>query len=120
MHPKVMYFNKIELIKFQLDWILKDYPLNDTHKLVMAYVYYFKNKAPQQMYADAHTTSAKSIENIISTLRKMGFIIGTRDKTSLNQNIKVKEGPINFTIQIRDKSTKSKKLDNVKVLEGKT
>jgi len=79
--------NKEELVRYQLEHILKGYNLNITDLNVLTYVYLYKDKVPEVMVAKGYSKSEKSVENLISKYRKLGLVQGTRQDTKLNEQI---------------------------------
>lgn len=101
-YPSVIEISQLELIKFQLDWVLKGiYDANDTEKYTLAYVHVYGRDAIYKMVEDKRVTNSKSIENYISEFRKKGFIIGYRDKTSLHKDIAIVLGDLSYTIEFK-------------------
>lgn len=101
VHPTILKVDLKELIEFQLNWILRGVmEVNHKELKALTYVYLYGNKAPEMMVQDRLTRSEKSIENIISTFRKKGLIIGTREDTTLHEQIKPKSESIAFTVKL--------------------
>jgi len=79
--------NKEELVRYQLEHILKGYNLNITDLNVLTYVYLYQDKASEIMVSKGYSKSEKSVENLISKYRKLGLVQGTRKNTKLNEQI---------------------------------
>lgn len=102
IHPTILSVNKIELIKFQIKWILhSNLELNDKDLTILAYVYLYKAKAIDCMLRDNISKSRKSLENYISKFRKLTLIEGLGDNTKLNSRIKIVLSDLSYTIRFK-------------------
>lgn len=95
--------SKIELVKFQLEWIFNNsqVSLNNTEILTLSYIFLYKDKAHYMMVKDNHVSREKSIENIISKFRKKGLILGKGSSVELHSGITPVLSDIDFTIKLR-------------------
>jgi hypothetical protein len=95
--------SKIELIKFQLEWILSNshVEINNTQLLTLSYVFLYQEKAPLMLVRDGHIKREKSIENVMSKFRKRGLIQGKGQSTRLHPGITPTLSDIDFTIKFR-------------------
>lgn len=110
-HPTILVVNKIELIKFQIKWIVHpNFLLTDKDLTILAYVYLYGGKAIEKMLDDKISSSQKSLENYISRFRKLTLIEGLRENTSLNPNIKISVRNLSYTIQFKLDVELDKKL----------
>lgn len=100
-HPKILDVNLIELITFQLDYILLDYKLKDADIKVLAYIYIYGDNAVKHVLKDNVLGSAKTVENYISSLRKVGLVHGRRNATKVHPSIKVFKEDIKFSIKLK-------------------
>ncbi len=100
-YPKTLDVNMIELITFQLEYILMDYRLKKTQLKILAYVYVYGTGAITELIKEGLLTNAKTAENYISGLRKLGLVHGLRNSTKIHPNIKVFEEDIEFSIKLQ-------------------
>lgn len=109
-HPKPLLLSKVELVKFQLKYILEKHNFNSTELLTLSYVYLFGERTPTIMVNNKLSKSEKSIENIISKFRKKGLIQGFKEETMLHPLIKPFIGDLEFTIKLELNEGVDKKL----------
>lgn len=101
-YPEVLELNKINLVKFQLEYALRGIlKLSKTELDVLAYVYLHGRKAVEIMKEKDIVQHEKTVENYITGFRKKGVIVGFSTETRLNENIKIFLEDIEYTIQIK-------------------
>lgn len=102
IHPTILVVDKIDLIKFQIKWILHpNIILNDKDLTILAYVYLYKGDAIEKMLEKNISKSYKSLENYISKFRKLTLVEGFKEHTMLNPNIRIALGNISYTIRFQ-------------------
>ena len=100
-HPKTLEVSLVELITFQLEYILMDYEVKEAEIKVLAYIYIYGNDAPKYVVKDKILGRIKTVENYISTLRKLGLVHGNRNTTKVHPGIKVFKEDIEFSIKLK-------------------
>ena len=103
-HPKILEVSLIELITFQLKYILLDYDLREADITVLAYIYIYGDKAIKFIVQDK-LIRPKTAENYISGLRNIGLVHGHRNSTKVHPSIKVFKEDIKFVINLKLKET---------------
>ena len=98
-YPHIKEVSKEELVKFQLEFTLDGYRLNNSDLNVLSYVYVHGKDAIDKLLDSRLFKSEKSIENIISKYRKKGLIQKGRFK--LHSQIKPYIQDIEYTIQLK-------------------
>lgn len=100
-HPKTLKLSKIELIKFQLRYILMNViRVTETELEVLAYIYLYGRKAIFEITKVRFLTSEKTVENMITAFRKKGLVQGVSKETRINPNIVILVEDIEFTIKL--------------------
>lgn len=92
---------KVVLVEFQLKWMLHPKPITGKDLKVLAYVFLYKGKAIEKMLEDGVSKSKKSLENTISTYRKLGVIQGFQEKTILNPALNALTQDLSYTINFK-------------------
>lgn len=111
IHPKTLEVNKLELVEFQLKYILHELKsITKTELKILAYLFIYKTNVVDKVVEDQLLTSRKSTENYISGLRKKGIVVGTGQYTKLNPAINIVEENLEFTIKLK---LKEEDIDNV-------
>lgn len=100
-HPKEIRLNEVELVKFQLSYILRAIDISDTELYTLSYMYVYEEDVPSLMVKEGKIKREKSVENIISKFRKKGIIQGKGIETRLHPNIRPFIGDLDFTIKLR-------------------
>ena len=98
-HPKTLQVTEVELIKFQLRYILQGFAVNETELTILSYIYLYGYDI-DRIVKDGVLSSIKSVENYISKFRKNKIIIGLKEETRLNPSIKLFKESISFTINL--------------------
>jgi len=104
-YPEIT-LNKEEIVRYQLEHILKECGLNTTDLTVLSNIFLYKNHAPAMMVNKGFSKSRKSIENLITGYRKKGLVVGTRKNTKLNdtllKNLFLDDLEYTLTIKLND------------------
>ena len=100
-HPTSIKMTQVEILTFQLKYILSEYGLNNTELQVLSYIHLYGQEGMNKAVEEKVSKRYKSIENIVSSMRGQGFIHGRGKLTALHPEIKliVKEN-IKFVIKL--------------------
>jgi len=102
-HPKCELLSKVDLIAFQLRYILRPKVLNDTELMLLAYIFLYRHKAIDVSLKEGRLPlkNRNSVSNMITGFRKDGLVHGTGKKTKLHPHIKPILDDISFTIEFK-------------------
>ena len=78
---------KVEFIEKQIALGVEG--LSDLHVSVMAYMYLYPINYASKLVFDKKTKNKKSVENVVTYFRKVGFVEGKGKETKLSENIKL-------------------------------
>lgn len=100
--------SKLDFVKFQ---IIHSVPvnMNDGEATLLAYLYLYPSSAKIKFLNDGHSSSEKSVENYLSSLRRKGVVVGKGNSTAIHPDLYLSSDPSNmvFTYQITEKAADS-------------
>lgn len=69
----IINLTKLEYVKFQIKYRLTEQVSNGLLTL-MAYIFLYPKNFKKKFMADGHSSSSQSVDNYVSTIRKMGLL----------------------------------------------